>query len=97
MGMLRPRGWATLAEQIAAGMRGNGAPIADEVINGVELDPTKRATTAIANKAILYVDGLEFGGLKGLGPLEAVNAVIKEIVLSYETVSSHFSSLEVSS
>lgn len=91
--MYRPRGWPTLAEQLAAGIRGNGAPIIDAVLNTVELNTTKKAKTAMAIEAVTCVDGPE---LWNVDPHEAVEAVIEENVQTYEKVSTHFAAVEVS-
>lgn len=91
--MYRPRGWPALAEQLAAGIRGNGAPILDSVLNTIELNTTKKAKTAMAIEAVTCVDGPE---LWGVDPHEAVEAVIEENVLTYEKVSTHFAAIEVS-
>ncbi|KAF8605939.1 hypothetical protein BDV93DRAFT_604946 [Ceratobasidium sp. AG-I] len=93
--MYRPRTWATLAELLAAAMRRNGAPIADVLINTVEVDVTKKAKTAMANEAILCIDGPELGGLGGLDPLEAVEAIVQQNVLGYEKIANYFSSHEI--
>jgi hypothetical protein len=91
--MYRPRGWSKLAEQIAAAMHGNGAPIADAVINTIELNTTVKAQTALAIEAVTCVDGPD---LRGVDPRKAVEDVIKENVLTYEKVSTHFAGIEVS-
>ncbi|KAF8605942.1 alpha/beta-hydrolase [Ceratobasidium sp. AG-I] len=91
--MYRPRGWATLAEQIAAGIRGNGAPIADAMLNTIELDTTKKAQTAMAIEAVTCVDGPP---LADVDPLKAIEATVHENVLTYERVSTHFTGVEVS-
>lgn len=92
--MYRPRGWARLAEQIAAAIRGNGAPIADAMINTIELNTTRKAQTAVAIEAVTCVDGPP---LADVDPMKAIEATIEENVLTYERVSTHFAGVEVSS
>lgn len=92
--MYRPRGWHTLAEQIAAGIRGNGAPIADAVLATVELNTTKKAQTAFAVEAVRCVDG---PSLANVDPLKIIDAMIEENVLTYERVSTHFAGSKVKS
>ncbi|CAE6447158.1 unnamed protein product, partial [Rhizoctonia solani] len=91
--MYRPRGWPTLAEQIAAGIRGDGAPIMNAMLNTIELNTTKKAQTAMAIEAVTCVDGPE---LYGVEPHKVVEAIIEENVLTYEQVSTHFAGVEVS-
>lgn len=91
--MYRPRGWSSLAERIAAAMRGNGAPITDLVLNTIELNTTKKAQTALAIEAVTCVDGPP---LADVDPRKAIEAVVEENVLTYESVSTHFAGIEVS-
>ncbi|KAG8748339.1 hypothetical protein FRC10_005886 [Ceratobasidium sp. 414] len=91
--MYRPRGWTTLAEQISAAMHGNGAPVANAVLNTVELNTTVRAATALAIEAVTCVDGPD---LRDVDPRKAVEATIEENVATYEKVSTHFAGIEVS-
>jgi hypothetical protein len=90
--MYRPRGWSRLAEQIAAAMHGNGAPIADAVMNTIELNTMVKAQTALANEAVTCVDGPD---LRDVDPHKAVEDVVEETVLTYEQVSTHFAAVEV--
>ncbi|CAE7232071.1 unnamed protein product [Rhizoctonia solani] len=90
--MYRPRGWPTLAEQLAAGIRGDGAPIINAMLNTIELNTTKKAETAMAVEAVICVDGPE---LYGAEPQETVEAMVEENVLTYERVSTHFAALEM--
>ena len=91
--MYRPRVWATLAEQIAAGIRGNGAPIVDTMLNTIELNATRKAQTAMAIEAVTCVDGPP---LTDIDPHKAIEATVAENVLTYERVSTHFTGVEVS-
>ncbi|KAG8734352.1 hypothetical protein FRC12_018549, partial [Ceratobasidium sp. 428] len=91
--MYRPRGWATLAEQLSAAIRGNGAPIADVVMNTVELNTTVKAQTALAIEAVTCVDGPD---LRDVDPHKAVEAIVEENVATYEKVSTYFAGIEVS-
>jgi hypothetical protein len=90
--MYRPRGWAALAEGLAAGIQGNGAPLMNAVLNTIELNTTKKAQTAMAIEAVTCVDGPE---LWNVDPHKVVEAVVEENVLTYEKVSPHFAAVEV--
>lgn len=96
MGMYRPRTWTTLAEHLAAGMEGNGAPILDGILSAIELDPSNKATTVKSGEAVFCTDGPEFGGLGDVDPRKAVEAIVEQNVLAYERISPQFASLEVS-
>ncbi|KAF8677373.1 alpha/beta hydrolase fold [Rhizoctonia solani] len=91
--MYRPRGWPALAEQIAAGINGDGAPITNAVLNTIERNSTKKAQTAMAIEAVTCVDGPE---LYDVDPHKAVEAIIEENVQTYGQVSTHFAGVEVS-
>ncbi|KAF8757709.1 TAP-like protein [Rhizoctonia solani] len=91
--MYRPRSWPALAEQIAAGINGDGAPITNAVLNTIERNSTKKAQTAMAIEAVTCVDGPE---LYDVDPHKAVEAIIEENVQTYGQVSTHFAGVEVS-
>ncbi|CAE6402052.1 unnamed protein product [Rhizoctonia solani] len=93
MNMYRPRGWPTLAEQIAAGLKGDGAPIMNAVLNSIERNSTKKAQTAMAIEAVTCVDGPE---LYNIDSHKAIEDIIEENVLTYEQVSTHFAAVEIS-
>ncbi|KAG9074210.1 hypothetical protein FRC06_010842, partial [Ceratobasidium sp. 370] len=89
--MYRPRGWTTLAEQISAAMHGNGAPIANAVLNTVQLNTTVKAQTALAIEAVTCVDGPD---LRDVDPRKAIEVIVEENVVTYEKVSTHFTGIE---
>ncbi|KAG8681694.1 hypothetical protein FRC08_015479, partial [Ceratobasidium sp. 394] len=91
--LYRPRGWATLAERIAAAMHGNGAPILDAVLNTIQLNTTVKAQTALAIEAVTCVDGPD---LRDLDSRKMVDIIVEENVATYEKVSTHFTGVEVS-
>lgn len=91
--MYRPRGWGGLAEQLAAGIQGNGAPIMNAVLNAIEPNITKKAQTAMAIEAVTCVDGPE---LSDIDPHKAIEAIVEENVITYEQASKHFTAMEVS-
>ncbi|KAF8605941.1 alpha/beta-hydrolase [Ceratobasidium sp. AG-I] len=94
-GMYRPRAWAALAEKLAAGIRGDGAPILDSMLSPIELDATKKATPANAGEAVFCTDGPEFGGLGDVDPRKAIEAIVEQNVIAYERISPEFASIEV--
>lgn len=93
--MYRPRTWTALAENLAAGIRGDGAPILNSMLSPVELNATKKAVAVNAADAIFCTDGPEFGGLGDVDPREAVEAIVEENVIAYEKISPEFASIEV--
>ncbi|CAE7232063.1 unnamed protein product [Rhizoctonia solani] len=90
--MYSPRGWPTLAEQISAGIKGDGAPIMNAMLNTIELNTTRKAETSLAIEAVICVDGPEVYGVE---PQKAVESIIEEKVLAYEQASTHFTAIEV--
>lgn len=95
--MYHPRTWTTLAERLAAGIGGDGAPILNSMWTPVELDSTKKATPSKAGEAVLCIDGPEYGGLGNVARRKAVEAMIEEDVLVYEKIVHEFAGLEVGS
>lgn len=86
--MYFPRTWATLAEQVAAAMRGSGEPILNAIVKTVESDVKKKAKTSMSTDAVMCADGPELGGLGGIDLEKAIEAMVEENRFTYEKVSS---------
>ena len=90
--MYRPREWPALADMLSSAMKGDPNPLVNHMISPIEMDTSVSPRTVMAIFAVTCVDTPSFDGIS---TQDAFATMIKELAVSSEITSKHFSALQV--